>query len=125
MRQTVTIRFTVLLGLDLGTDSRAQGWGWMKFAPLINKLIEILAPLAIFGVDWLEAKFTIHSMIGLLRKLFWIALFLIFTVVFVTLFEHGWTNTGAFIKDFKTEVDNAKSLIPQKPEPKTDKNSLH
>jgi len=65
-------------------------------------------------------------MIGLLRKLFWIALFLIFTVVFVTLFEHGWSNAGTFFKDFKSEMMDAKALIPQKPEPKPDKNSsLH
>lgn len=81
---------------------------------------------AIFGVDWQEAKITIPPMIGLLRKIFWIALFLIFTIVFVTFFEHGWTNAGTFIKDFKTELNNAKELIPQKPQRKPDKSdSLH
>jgi len=72
----------------------------------------------LFGVDCKEVKFTISAMIGLLRKLFWIALFLIFTVVFVTLFEHGWTNADKFVKDFQTEMNNAKDLIPKKPEPK-------
>jgi hypothetical protein len=63
-------------------------------------------------------------MIGLLRKIFWIALFLIFTVVFVTLFEHGWTSTGTFVKDFKSEVGEVKALINKKAEPSPKKSDL-
>ena len=64
-------------------------------------------------------------MIGLLRKCFWIAWFLIFTVAFITLFEHGWTNGPTYFKDFKTEVAAAKLLLPKKPEPKPDKAAPH
>jgi hypothetical protein len=61
-----------------------------------------------------------QAMIGLLRKIFWIALFLVFTLVFITLFEHGWTSSSQFIKDFKTELNSAKELLAKKPQRKPD-----
>ncbi len=65
-------------------------------------------------------------MIVLLRKLFWIVLFLIFTLVFITLFEHRWTDPGTFVKDFKTELGAAKELMAKKPERKPDRSdSIH
>ena len=50
-------------------------------------------------------------MIGLIRKLFWFVLFLVFTLGFVTLFEHGWRGPDAFLKDCQTEFDSAMKLI--------------
>ena len=43
--------------------------------------------------------------VALVRKIFWIALFLVFTLCFVALFEHGWNGTDAFVKDVQTEFD--------------------
>jgi hypothetical protein len=43
-------------------------------------------------------------MITLIRKLFWFALFLLFTLGFVTLFDHGFTTTNLFVKDAQGEV---------------------
>lgn len=43
-------------------------------------------------------------MIALVRKLFWFALFLVFTLGFVTLFEHGWRDPRQFVNDAKTEA---------------------
>lgn len=42
----------------------------------------------------------------LLRKLFWLALFLVFTVGFVTLFDHGFTTSKQFTDDAKSEVND-------------------
>lgn len=43
-------------------------------------------------------------MIVLFRKLFWFALFLVFTLGFVTLFEHGWKSPEQFVGDAKGEA---------------------
>lgn len=44
-------------------------------------------------------------MIALIRKLFWFTLFLVFTLAFITLFEHGWTTPGKFVNDARSEVE--------------------
>lgn len=48
---------------------------------------------------------TITGMIALFRKLFWFALFLVFTLGFVTLFEHGWNGPQAFITNAQKEAN--------------------
>ena len=45
-------------------------------------------------------------MMTLVRKLFWVALFLVFTLGFVTLFDHGFVTTNQFTADAKTEVND-------------------
>lgn len=45
-------------------------------------------------------------MMTLLRKIFWFALFLVFTVGFVTLFDHGFVTTKQFTDDAKGEVND-------------------
>lgn len=40
----------------------------------------------------------------LLRKLFWVGLFLVFTLGFVTLFDHGYVTNKQFSADAKSEV---------------------
>jgi len=45
-------------------------------------------------------------MMTLLRKLFWVALFLVFTLGFVTLFDHGFVTTNQFTVDAKSEVND-------------------
>lgn len=57
---------------------------------------------------------TIRCMIVLIRKLFWIVLFVIFTIGFVTLFEHGWNGPQGFIADAKSET-NALVQLWKKP----------
>lgn len=59
-------------------------------------------------------------MIGLIRNLFWFALFLVFTLGFVTLFEHGWRGTDGFVKDFQTEFDAAAKMVQGSIPGKTD-----
>lgn len=49
-------------------------------------------------------------MIALFRKLFWFALFLVFTLAFVTLFEHGWRDPRQFMADAKTEASAVTAL---------------
>ena len=49
-------------------------------------------------------------MIALVRKLFWFALFLVFTLAFVTLFEHGWRDPKQFVADAKTEANAVSGL---------------
>ena len=44
-------------------------------------------------------------MIALIRKLFWVLLFVIFTIGFDTLFDHGFTSSNQFVADMKAEVD--------------------
>ena len=44
-------------------------------------------------------------MMALLRKLFWVLLFLIFTIGFDTLFDHGYTTTNQFVADAKGEMN--------------------
>jgi len=44
-------------------------------------------------------------MMTLLRKAFWVALFLAFTLGFVTLFDHGYVTTSKFTTDAKSEVN--------------------
>ena len=43
-------------------------------------------------------------MMTLIRKLFWFALFVVFTLGFVTLFDHGFVTTKQFSTDAKSEV---------------------
>lgn len=49
-------------------------------------------------------------MMTLLRKLFWLALFLVFTLGFVTLFDHGYVTTQQFTTDAKSEVNDLVKL---------------
>jgi len=46
-------------------------------------------------------------MIGIIRKIFWVALFIVFTLCWQTLFEHGYKDFGTNIK---TEIEWFKSL---------------
>jgi predicted negative regulator of RcsB-dependent stress response len=50
-------------------------------------------------------------MMTLLRKLFWFALFLGFTLGFVTLFDHGYTTSKQFTDDAKGEVSDFQQLL--------------
>ena len=50
-------------------------------------------------------------MITLVRKLFWVVLFLAFTVGFVTLFDHGYVSANQFIADAKGEVNDFVALV--------------
>jgi hypothetical protein len=50
-------------------------------------------------------------MMTLLRKLFWFALFLVFTLGFVTLFDHGYTTNKQFTDDAKSEVADLRQLV--------------
>jgi len=49
-------------------------------------------------------------MITLFRKLFWVALFLVFTLGFVTLFDHGFVTARQFSTDAQTEVNDLVAL---------------
>jgi predicted secreted protein len=49
-------------------------------------------------------------MMTLLRKLFWVALFVVFTLGFVTLFDHGYVTTNQFATDAKSEVHDLTAL---------------
>jgi len=51
------------------------------------------------------------AMMTLIRKLFWSALFLVFTLGFVTLFDHGFVTTNQFTVDAKTEVNDLVTLV--------------
>jgi len=44
-------------------------------------------------------------MTTLLRKLFWLGLFLVFTLGFVTFFDHSFYTTKQFTADAKSEVN--------------------
>jgi len=50
-------------------------------------------------------------MMTLLRKLFWVALFLVFTLGFVTLFDHGFVTTRQFTQDAKSEANDLAALV--------------
>jgi hypothetical protein len=51
-------------------------------------------------------------MITLIRKIFWFALFLVFTLGFVTLWDNGIPNTGAqFTTNAKSEVADLMTMI--------------
>jgi hypothetical protein len=50
-------------------------------------------------------------MITLIRKLFWLALFLVFTLGFVTLFDHGFVTSKQFTSDAKGEVNDLVTMI--------------
>jgi len=50
-------------------------------------------------------------MITLIRKLFWFALFLVFTLGFVTLFDHGFTTGHQFTTDAKGEVTELTAML--------------
>ena len=50
-------------------------------------------------------------MITLIRKLFWSALFLVFTLGWVTLFDHGFVTSTQFTTDAKGEVNDLAALV--------------
>ncbi len=50
-------------------------------------------------------------MMTLIRKLFWAALFVVFTLGFVTLFDHGYTTSKQFTDDAKGEAHDMIALI--------------
>lgn len=58
-------------------------------------------------------------MMTLFRKIFWVALFVVFTLGFVTLFDHGYVTTKQFTDDAKSEVNDLMTLWrpPAKPSP--------
>lgn len=59
-----------------------------------------------FQIDAPTGPFTVHAhMIALLRKLFWVLLFVVFTIGFDTLFDKGFTTSTQFIADMKSEVN--------------------
>ena len=49
-------------------------------------------------------------MMILIRKLFWLALFLVFTLGFVTLFDHGFVTASKFSTDARSEVNDLVQL---------------
>jgi predicted secreted protein len=57
-------------------------------------------------------------MMTLIRKIFWLALFVVSTLGFVTLFDHGYTTTKKFTDDAATEVSELRALIRPSPTPK-------
>ncbi len=64
-------------------------------------------------------------MMTLIRKLFWLALFLVFTVGFVTMFDHGFITTKQFTTDARAEIHDLVALFHpnQHPKDKSDKPS--
>jgi hypothetical protein len=50
-------------------------------------------------------------MFTLIRKLFWLALFLAFTLGFVTLFDHGFVTAKQFTTDAKSEVNDLVVMV--------------
>jgi len=54
---------------------------------------------------------------ALIRKLFWVALFIISTFGFVVLFDYGTTN---YMQNAQTEFQNLKKLVGWQPKPKAD-----
>ena len=50
-------------------------------------------------------------MTTLLRKLFWFALFLVFTLGFVTLWDHGFNSGKQFTADAKSEVADLMVMV--------------
>ena len=74
----------------------------------------------LFAVDWVLLLLSISGMIVLLRKLFWFALFLVFTLGFVTLFDHGWNGPQQFVADAKLEADAVTKLWTKPIERKKD-----
>ncbi|MEI8341817.1 MAG: hypothetical protein WCH43_09825 [Verrucomicrobiota bacterium] len=56
-------------------------------------------------------------MIWLIRKLFWIGLFLVATFAFLVLFEHG---TDDFAKNAQQDFQSFKASLATKPAPKKD-----
>lgn len=53
----------------------------------------------------------------LIRKLFWVVLTVVFTFGFVVLFENGTTN---YADNAKTEFEQMKLMLTEKPKKKTD-----
>jgi hypothetical protein len=54
---------------------------------------------------------------ALIRKLFWVALFLVSTFGFVVLFDYGTTN---YIKNAQLEYNTLKKFVGWQPKPKKD-----
>jgi len=52
---------------------------------------------------------------ALLRLIFWVALFLVSTLVFTVLFEHGFAD---FSTNARKEMDSLKQMVVSKPDPK-------
>jgi hypothetical protein len=50
-------------------------------------------------------------MITLLRKLFWFALFVVFTLGFVTLWDHGFASSKQFTTDAKSEFADLVTMV--------------
>jgi hypothetical protein len=50
-------------------------------------------------------------MFTLIRKIFWFALFVGFTLSFVTLFDHGFTTGAQFSTDAKSEVGELMAMV--------------
>jgi hypothetical protein len=50
-------------------------------------------------------------MMTLIRKLFWFGLFLVFTLGFVTLFDHGYVTSTQFIADAKGEAHDLMVMV--------------
>jgi hypothetical protein len=50
-------------------------------------------------------------MMTLFRKIFWLGLFLVFTLGFVTLFDHNFYTTQQFSKDAKSEVSELMQMV--------------
>jgi hypothetical protein len=63
-------------------------------------------------------------MITLIRKIFWLALFLVFTLGFVTFFDHGFTTGKQFTDDAKGEVNDLMALVHPIKRPKDTSDQL-
>lgn len=55
---------------------------------------------------------------ALIRKLFWIALFLVFTFMFCVIFDRGFS--PSFSQNAKAEYEEMKQFLGWKPQPKKD-----
>jgi hypothetical protein len=101
---------------DIEVLDREAGLAWggdnATSIRTINK--ELSAPS--FRVDCGRRPPNIAAM-ALIRKLFWLALFLVSTFGFVVLFEHGTTD---FVKNAKIEFEGVKKICLTKLERKKD-----
>jgi hypothetical protein len=50
-------------------------------------------------------------MMTLIRKAFWLALFLVFTLGFVTYFDHGYVTGAQFTADAKGEIGDITAMF--------------
>ena len=64
-----------------------------------------------FAVDGELARIKLYGcMMTLIRKAFWLALFLVFTLGFVTYFDHGFVTTTQFTADAKGEIGDIAAM---------------